>query len=261
MTKLYDLDQVCETYFFPQEAWRDLSPTDEAEPVKLSLADGTSIGGYWFHALADAPTILYFHGNGECIADQLDHWPVLALKAGANIFFVDYPGYASSDGIPTFSSCCEAASQALDYLLDRAEKIVVFGRSVGSIFALDAAYHCSSPKVCGLGLESGVADLKQRLEIRVPYEQVGIDRAKITAQLDQDFNHQKKVEGLKIPLLVLHTVNDDLVPSWHAEKLASWAGKNLSTLALFERGDHNSIQSVNRDAYQSHLREFIKLFL
>jgi len=93
--RLYDAPDVSATYFFPQPH-RPLPGAQDAGPLSLHLPNGTRIGCYWSRPLAHALTILYLHGNGECIADQLDHWPDWARQAGANIFFVDYPGYASS---------------------------------------------------------------------------------------------------------------------------------------------------------------------
>ncbi len=260
MTKLYDRPEVCRTYFFPQPH-RLLPKSEEAGPVDLHLPDGTHLGGYWSQLRPQAPTILYLHGNGECIADQLDHWPGWAYKAGANIFFVDYPGYASSDGQPTFTSCCQAAMAALEYLLAQEERavpaVVLMGRSVGSIFALDAAVRGKSSRVRGLALESGIADLKSRIDMRVPYEQVGLDRRTIYDQLDEDFDHQGKMRSLRTPVLVMHTRHDSLVPSWNSQKLAEWAGTNLHRLVLFEQGDHNDIQWVNGAEYLRVLTEFM----
>jgi hypothetical protein len=260
MTKLYDRREVCETCFFPQPH-APLPVVDRAGPLDLHLPDGVRIGGYWSRPLAGAPTILYLHGNGERIVDQLGHWPEWARQAGANIFFVDYPGYASSDGEPTFTSCCRAAAAALEHLLGHEERevpaVVLMGRSIGSIFALDAAARASSPRLRGLVLESGIADLKPRIDMRVPYEQVGLDRRAIYAELDEDFNHERKMRSLGCPVLILHTRHDSLVPSWNSQKLAEWAGPKLHRLVLFEDGDHNDIQWVNGAEYQAALTDFI----
>jgi pimeloyl-ACP methyl ester carboxylesterase len=259
-SRLYDAPEVCTSYFFPQPA-RPLPGANDAGPLDLHLHDGTRIGCYWSRPLGRAPTILYLHGNGECIADQLDHWPEWARRAGANIFFLDYPGYASSDGAPTFTSCCQAAAAALEHLLAKLEGevpgVVLMGRSIGSIFALDAMARTSSPRVQGLVLESGIADLKCRLDIRVPYEQAGLDRAAIHMQLDADFDHQKKMRAVCCPVLILHTRHDSLVPSWNSAQLAEWAGAHLHRLVLFEEGDHNDIQWTNGPAYQEHLANFL----
>lgn len=261
MTKLYDRPEVSQTYFFPLPGG-PLPHRPHAGPLDLNLPDSTRIGCYWCRPLEHAPTILYLHGNGECIAHQLDHWPQWARDAGANIFFVDYPGYASSDGLPSLSSCSQAARAALDYLLHQPESevpsVVVMGRSVGSIFALDAAASSSSARVRGLALESGIADIEPRLALRVPYDRVGIDPAAIGRELKRDFNHQQKMESLSCPVLVLHTLHDGLVPPENSRLLAGWAGDRLHKLCLFEQGDHNSIQFYNAREYQAELGRFIQ---
>jgi pimeloyl-ACP methyl ester carboxylesterase len=93
--------------------------------------------------------------------------------------------------------------------------------------------------------------------MRVPYEQVGIDRQALHAELDEDFDHQRKMRGIQCPVLVLHTRHDSLVPSWNSERLAEWAGPNLHRLVLFEQGDHNDIQWINADDYLAALVGFI----
>jgi len=257
---LYDLPQICDTYFFPMRG-ASLPRAERAGPVPLSLPNGTRVGGYWCRPLDDAPTMLYFHGNGECIGDQLEHWPRWAEAAGANIFFVDYPGYATSRGVPTFTSCRQAADAALQYLLARpageVPDLVLAGRSVGSIFALDAAASCPPDRLRAVMLESGIADIAPRLAMRVPYERVGIDRATLERQLDRDFNHQRKLEALACPVLLLHTRHDSLGPSHNREQMARWAGPRLQRLVLFDQGDHNTIQWLNGDAYQEHLAELL----
>jgi len=253
---LYDRPEISRAYFFPQPD-APLPRSERAHPVDLWLADGTRIGGYWCHPLDDAPTLLYLHGNGECIADQLGHWPDWAARAGANVFFVDYPGYASSEGQPSLTRCCQAATAALEHLLGQpaaeVPHVLIAGRSVGSIFALHVAANARSPRVGGLLLESGIADIKARLALRVPYEAVGIDRAALDAELDRDFDHRAKLQRVRGPVLVLHTRHDDLVPAWNSERFARWAGDQLLSLTLFERGDHNTIQLYNEDVYREQL--------
>jgi pimeloyl-ACP methyl ester carboxylesterase len=261
MSKLYDRPEVCATYFFPMPS-DPLPRQDHAQPVDLALSDGTRIGAYWCRPLRGAPTMLYLHGNGECIADQLGHWPVWARDAGCNVLFVDYPGYATSDGSPTFTSCAGAAVAAREFLLAQPAAevplVIVAGRSVGSIFALHAAATTASPRVHGLLLESGVADLKQRLAFRVPFESAGIDRAAFDAELDADFDHRAKLQRSRGPVLVLHCRFDSLVPAWNSDQLASWAGGRLLQSALFDVGDHNSIQLLNAGPYRAHLADLVR---
>lgn len=259
MAPLYDRPEVSRTYFFPRPG-PPLPATADAAPLPLSLPDGTRLGGYWSRPLPAAPTLLYLHGNGEIIADQLDVWPTWARQAGANIFFLDYPGYATSEGEPCFSACRQAAAAALAWLVEQDAPVILAGRSVGSIFALDAAASAPEP-VRGLWLESGVADLTQRLAVRWPVIAAGsgrdIDRRALEAEVARDFDHRAKLARLRCPVLVLHTRDDDLIPCWHGERLAQWAGENLLRLELFPRGDHNTIQWVNGEAYPGLLAQLV----
>ncbi len=260
MVKLYDSPEVCRTYFFPMHSG-PLPITATAQPHQLRLPEQTRIGAYWSRPLRAAPTVLYLHGNGECIGDQLGHWPKWAQDGGYNMFYVDYPGYATSEGRPTFTSCCHAALAAARFLLeqpaDEVPAIVLMGRSVGSIFALHCASASADDRIRGLVLESGVADVSARLAMRVPFEQWGLDRNAIEQQVAQDFDHQAKLQRLRCPVLVLHARGDSIVPAANGEQLAAWAGPALHRLVLFDEGDHNSIQLLNAVDYQRELADFV----
>ena len=64
---------------------------------------GWSIGGRFYAAGATAPTLLFFHGNGEIVADYEDLGPLYA-RQGLNFFPVDYRGYGRSTGTPTVTA-------------------------------------------------------------------------------------------------------------------------------------------------------------
>jgi len=260
MDRPYDRPEVCRYYFFPQPG-HPLGASDRGAPVALVLGDGTRVGGYWSHPLPAAPTLLYLHGNGERIVDQLSTWPDWARRAGANLLCLDYPGYATSEGTPTFSSCCQAAQAALDFLLGRpiaeVPAVVVVGRSIGSLFALDLVARNPGPRLRGLALESGIADLGLRLAVRVPFDQVAIDRAALEAAVAIDFDQQAKLARVAGPVLVLHTEQDDIVPIWHGERLAEWAGPRLLRFVRLAAGDHNTIQLYNEQTYVDALTELV----
>jgi pimeloyl-ACP methyl ester carboxylesterase len=103
------------------------------------------------------------------------------------------------------------------------------------------------------------AGRRSRLDLRVRYEELGLDRRALHAQLDRDFDHRAKLRSIPCPVLILHTLHDSLVPAWNSEKLAAWAGSKLHQLRLFEDGDHNDIQGQNAGEYQRELQAFIRL--
>ena len=129
------------------------------------------------------------------------------------------------------------------------------GRSAGSIFAINAVAKLPNSRIKGLILESSIADLPQRFEQRLDGPEFAGQRDSILTELARNFNHQKSIEKLACPLMVMHTVNDHLVPAWHGKKNANWA---RTEAILFEKGDHNSIQQLNSPQYQLELKNFIQ---
>ncbi len=258
MPRLYDSPEVCRTYFFPQPGG-PLPERADAGPVSLRTAAGEA-RGYWSRPHAGAPTLLHLHGNGECVSDVLPLWSYWATGLEHNLFLLDYPGYGESEGTPCFTSCREAAHAALAFLLEQPAVpwVAIVGRSLGSLFALDlAAGHADSSRVRALVLESAIADLKQRLALRVAYEAVGLDRAALERELDEDWDAQAKLARVRCPVLVLHCRQDSLIPVDHAERLARWAGERLHALQLFAEGDHNTIHVENAAEYHAALRAFL----
>ncbi len=71
------------------------------------------------------------------------------------------------------------------------ERTVVFGRSVGSIFALEAA--ARFPNLAGVIIESGVADPLERLLLRLQPEELGVTSEAFAAALSSRLDHKEKL--------------------------------------------------------------------
>ena len=132
--------------------------------------------------------------------------------------------------------------------------LVLFGRSVGSIYAIHATAHF--PKVAGLIIESGIADPLERLLLRVQPEDLGVTMSELEAEVENRLNHRRLLESFNGPALFMHTRYDGLIEVHHAERLHGWAAGPKS-LVVFERGNHNTILGVNFEAYMSHIKEFV----
>ena len=61
-------------------------------------------------------TIIYFYGNGACMAYSMDVFEELRAR-GFNVIIPDYEGYGMSEGKPSESGCYAAADAVYDYLL------------------------------------------------------------------------------------------------------------------------------------------------
>jgi hypothetical protein len=228
------LDQriVGQRYFFPRA-------TPPPDPFVVRAGDVDLV---CHRALAGHPrTLLHFHGNGEVVDDWVGDFSRAVNDAGLDLVLAEYRGYGGSDGEPALAAMLDDALAVADAVGKPAEQLVVYGRSVGSLYALHVA---ANRPVAGLVIESGIADVHERLRMRIEPSELGTDEDGLRAAVMKHFDHRAKLEAYSGPVLVLHARGDHLVDVTHGERLASWAGQG-ATLRVFERGDHNTIHAYN----------------
>jgi alpha-beta hydrolase superfamily lysophospholipase len=247
MASLFDHPIINERYFFPRPGRPEEEFIVELEDCQLSC--------HWTEKDPEQLTLLYFHGNGEIVSDYLPDFRDAMLQLGVNVLLAEYRGYGGSTGQPKMAGMLEDVNAIINQSGIAPEKLVVFGRSVGSIYAIETAYRF--PNIAGLIIESGISDPLQRIEIRVSPQELGTTQSALHAEAKRLFNHQKKLEAYKRPLLVLHAKHDKLVVVDHAIDNHSWAGSTDKELVIFERGDHNTILYMNQLEYFTKVGDFI----
>jgi pimeloyl-ACP methyl ester carboxylesterase len=266
MSKIIDHPLITGFLFYPRPLRRDDFPEIQHGSIH-TFASGPSgdqdmISAYWYKPLKDAPTLLMFHGNGEVITDYLYDFHLAIEAIGANYAVVDYRGYGLSQGRPGLSAILEDSHAAWSYFTGelglKASEIILMGRSLGSIPGLELA--STSGRDCrGVIIESGIAGFHRWIERVGPMiERMGLDFEALKQALLRDLDHQAKVRKINRPMLIMHTENDQIVPSWNARDLYSWADPNRTTLNIFPQGDHNTIFFTNAREYFQSIAEFIR---
>ena len=248
MPSLLDHPVLSQRYFFPR-------PDLPAAPLVRIAVKGAQLA--CCHAPGDpgAPTLIFFHGNGEVIADYhpwlIDQW----RKRGFGVLLAEYRGYGGSTGTPCLVGMLADVDAMLTATGCDPEQVVVFGRSVGSIYALElAARH---PNIAALVLESGIADPLERIRLRIRAAEIGTTDDGLAAEVDAHLNHRDKLARVRNPLLVLHAEHDSLVPASHGERLAAWGPQDRTDLVLLSEGDHNSVMMHNWDEYWRTVDAFV----
>lgn len=237
---------ISERYFFPR-------PGSCAQPFWVDCGDAR-LACCYREVNPKARTLVHFHGNGEIVDDYLDDFIDLVTEMGCNCLLVEYRGYGRSSGTPELGKMLGDVPTVIAALGQEPRQLVFFGRSVGSIFALEAVARC--PDAAGLVLESGIADLLERLLLRIDPRELGVTSEALEQVVCQYCNHQNKLQGFSGPVLVLHARRDSLVEVSHGERLYLWsAGKKR--LVIFPRGDHNDVMYVNAREYFDALRDFL----
>jgi pimeloyl-ACP methyl ester carboxylesterase len=228
-------------------------------PYLVTAADGVARLACHRALVSEARfTLVHFHGNGEVVANYVPHMAEAFASLGVNVLFGEYRGYGASTGSPSIGAMLDDAEAVFAAAGAPAERIVLFGRSIGSLPAIELAVR--HPNVAGLVLESGIADPMERVLVRVSPADLGVSRAGLAAAVQQRLDHRAKLARYPGPMLVLHATDDTLIGVSHAERNVEWGGASRADkeLAILPRGDHNSIFFANRDDYLARLGGFLE---
>ncbi|NLE67132.1 MAG: alpha/beta hydrolase [Lentisphaerae bacterium] len=218
------------------------------EDVSFGTRDGEKLNGWFVPAPGAGATVLMCHGNGGNISDRV--WALKRLHdAGFNAFIFDYRGYGRSTGRPNEAGLYLDARAAWDYLV--AERglpqagIVIHGRSLGGAVACELA---SNVNAGALVLEAAFTSLPDLAAGIYPY-------LPVRALCRFRFNTLGRIARVRVPVLVAHSRDDDLIPFRHGERLYQAANAPKSFFVL--RGDHNSGEAMDDSAWIDCLRGFI----
>lgn len=251
---MLDHPEVLKVLFHPQRIFGPSFSTPDIRLIDVQVEPGIIVGGRLYPASATAPTILYFHGNGE-IAANYDEIATLYTQLGITLLVMDYRAYGRSGGQPTgynLLSDARAAFDALGGILEanglNPPRLYVMGRSLGSAAAIEVARHAGQA-LAGLIIESGFADtfaLLERLGARIE----GGDEAR------HGFGNLDKIGELETPTLVIHGQRDVLIPPQEGKALFERCGANDKQLVLIPGGHHNDLMMVGMRKYFQAIERF-----
>ena len=249
-----DQPEILSRIFYPRHEPKIIPPAG-AMDWDYEVEPGVVIGCRFFVHSREAPSILYFHGNGEVVCDH-DDIGLDYMEVGCNLLVMTYRGYGWSTGTPTvqamFKDGRRLFSEVTAWLRgkDCSGPLFIMGRSLGSVCAIDlAALH--GDRVKGLILESGFADSLPLLKT------LGISPTTAGIKEEECFGNKEKIAGVKIPTMILHGARDQLIPPVEAEKLQAASGARNKQFLLIPGADHNTMISTAGRLYFQTIRQFI----
>ncbi len=228
----------------------------EYDDVTFRTEDGLNLNGWFISGKKTTPddglhTLLWFHGNAGNINRRLDNLKMLHDRVPVNVFIIDYRQYGKSEGKVSEKGTYLDAKAALEYLHSRKdlnnEKIIFYGRSLGSAVAVDLAL---KEKCCALILETPFTSIKEMGKELYPFLYIGLNF------LRTKYDSLSKMKEINVPILIMHGDKDELVLIDHSKELFEEANQSKEFYPI-PGAMHNDTHIVGGEEYFDVIRDFV----
>jgi fermentation-respiration switch protein FrsA (DUF1100 family) len=193
--------------------------------IALTTDDGVNIQGWFIPAhgpeetsASNSPpaTLLFFHGAVGNISDYLGKVHLLH-DMGVDVFTIDYHGYGRSGGAPSESGLAGDALAAYFYLTEKRhvkpERIYLYGEDLGAAVAIDLATKVPAAGLITEGASTSVIEKIEEAWPLIPWQYL----------LRNKFDSLTKIRDVHMPLLIIHSADDEVVSFNDSRRLCALA--------------------------------------
>lgn len=238
--------------------------------VSFESSDGLDLEGWWIPEEEDSSrAVVLVHGFGGDKSSRhiVETTPIYA-RAGYGVLILDLRGYGESEGKRTTVGYQETrdVQGALAWLKDQGfepEEVVLHGWSMGAATVVRSA---PGTGVAALVEEAGYADLPLLLREQLP-ERSGLPTffnpgvllmAKLFLGADAwAVRPEEEAEMLSeegIPLLVIHSTDDEVVPLEHAQRFLV----AYPSAAFWQIEGYDHVEAYIHPEYEEELLSFLE---
>lgn len=223
--------------YFPNTAALDIAAANHQgfRAVFSKTEDGLTLQHWFSLPELGQPTLIYFHGNSGNLSHRLAYVKEYQ-QAGWGVLLVGYRGYGDNPGRPDEQGFYKDARSALALLKAAGvpdNQRIFFGASLGSGVAVQMA--TESKPIKALVLQSPFDSLVGIAKLMYPIFPVDL-------LLHDKFDNLSKIASLHMPLLIIATKNDKVVPFKLTQKVFDKANQP-KTLELLPGRTHNNLSS------------------
>ena len=260
-----DRPEVLMFLFHPRpEPTGPFSKTAESEnriskqkDILIPVHEDIAIGARFHMAEKSGGNLLFFHGNGEIVADY-DELGAVYNQSGINFLAVDYRGYGRSGGKPTVTAMMQDCHIIFHFVRKWLQQnnfsgpLILMGRSLGSasVLELAAAY---KNLIDGLIVESGFAYAGPLLSL------LGIDFAALGFKEEKGFRNIDKIGNFDKPTLIIHAEFDHIIPYSDGHALYEACPSGNKKLLKIPGANHNDIFMHGFQEYLAAVRDIVEI--
>lgn len=252
-------------FFYPMQQ-QVLTPAQlgvNAVDIELTSTDGMRL--FAWHLTAEAPrgVVCYFHGNGENISTHIVNVAWLP-SAGFEVLLLDYRGYGASAGRADFPDVLLDVRAGLDWCVARGRQsglpVHALGQSLGAALLLDVMTGSDYRNT----LAAVVADSSFSSYRRIARDALSQSwlfvplKYPLSWLVTAQHNPEEAVLNRgALPLLVMHSSDDEMIPYAHGERI--FAAAAVPKCLLKTSGPHNAAlgpRSPHGEQYRAALTAF-----
>lgn len=186
-------------------------------------------------------TIFFLHGNAQNLSYHVAnvYW---LIDKGWDVVIIDYRGYGRSAGKPNFDAIQKDALAGYHALLTQhSDKlpIIVWGQSLGAAVAINMAANLPSEDLPqGLIIDSGFSSQRKIMQETLGKSWITwLFQYPLSWSVTNEYSPDEAIIKIKdIPLLFVHSANDPLINSSHAETLFELANTPKQLWISQQRG-------------------------
>jgi len=227
----------------------------EYKEISFTATDGVKLNGWYITAENPIGTLLFLHGNAGNIGHRI---PIIQLfhDLDLNVFIFDYHGYGKSEGKPSEEGLYQDALGAFRYLTNELncnpDKLIIYGKSIGGNVAINLASRVEAKVLISDSAFSSAIDMGTEI---FPFLPSFLMKKFISVK----YNALSKIKNIKIPKLIIHSVDDEMIPFKQGLKLFKAAPEPKEFYKI--HGSHNESIFIYKDEYSLKIRWFIKKYL
>jgi pimeloyl-ACP methyl ester carboxylesterase len=228
----------------------------ERKDILIPVQKDIAIGARFHMAEKSGGNLLFFHGNGEIVADY-DELGAVYNQRGINLLAVDYRGYGRSGGKPTVTTMMQDCHVIFHFVRKWLQQnnftgpILLMGRSLGSASVLELAATYKN-LVDGLIVESGFAYAGPLLTL------LGIDFEALGFREEKGFRNVDKIKNFDKPTLIIHAEFDHIIPYSDGQTLHDACQSADKKMLKISGANHNDIFMRGPQEYLAAVKNIVE---
>jgi uncharacterized protein len=226
---------ACAYLFFNQRGllYYPTPDTGASGADRVSIQSGGETLHLWHIGWAGSGgnAIIYFGGNAEDVAQNVPLFRDVFPQS--DVYLVNYRGYGGSSGTPSEAALFADALAVYDYVRARHSAVSVIGRSLGSGVAVYLATQRDIGKLVLVTPYDSIENVARRAYPAFP----------VSLLLRDKYSSDKRVAGVKAPILFVLASDDDVVPRTNSDALIALVPVEQKTVVVIPGTTHHTVES------------------